>query len=59
MPKFKPQYRRLMFIDRKVREGKYPNCAKMGQEWEVSSKTIQRDIDYMRDELDAPSPTTC
>jgi len=54
MPKFKPQYRRLLFIDRKIREGCFPNCAGLGKEWEVSAKTIQRDIDYLRDELDAP-----
>lgn len=54
MQKFKPQYRRLLFIDRKIKENKYPNCATMGKEWEVSSKTIQRDIDYLRDQLDAP-----
>ena len=52
--KFKPQYRRLLFIDRKIREGKYPNCSSLAKEWEVSSKTIQRDIDYMRYDLDAP-----
>lgn len=54
MPKFKPQYRRLLFIDRKIREGHFPNCVSLGAEWEVSAKTIQRDIDYLRDELEAP-----
>lgn len=54
MAKFKPQYRRLLFIDRKIREGGYPNCVSLGAEWEVSAKTIQRDIDYLRDELEAP-----
>lgn len=54
MPKFKPQYRRLLFIDRRIKEGSYPNCVKLGEEWEVSGKTIQRDIDYLRDELEAP-----
>jgi proteasome accessory factor B len=52
--KFKPQYRRLLFIDRKIREGSCPNCFSLGQEWEVSYKTIQRDIDYLKYELDAP-----
>jgi predicted DNA-binding transcriptional regulator YafY len=52
--KFKPQYRRLLFIDRKIREGKFPSCASLGAEWEVSAKTIQRDIDYLKYELDAP-----
>lgn len=54
MAKFKPQYRRLLFIDRKIHEGGYPNCRGLAGEWEVSAKTIQRDIDYLRDELDAP-----
>jgi predicted DNA-binding transcriptional regulator YafY len=52
--KFKPQFRRLLFIDRKIREGRYPNCTSLGAEWEVSAKTIQRDIDYLKYDLDAP-----
>jgi predicted DNA-binding transcriptional regulator YafY len=54
MPKFKPQYRRLLYIDRKLREGAYPNCSILAAGWEVSTKTIQRDIDYLKWELDAP-----
>ena len=54
MPKFKPQFRRLLFIDRQIRDKRYPNCATMADEWEVSAKTIQRDIDYLKYELDAP-----
>jgi predicted DNA-binding transcriptional regulator YafY len=54
MQKFKPQHRRLLFIDRKIREGSFPNCASLAAEWEVSGKTIQRDLDYLRDELGAP-----
>ena len=54
MLKFKPQFKRLLFIDRKLRDGKYPNCITLAREWEVSGKTIQRDLDYMRDELSAP-----
>jgi len=54
MAKYKPQHRRLLFIDRKLRDGRYPNCGTLASEWEVSVKTIQRDIEYMRDELDAP-----
>ncbi len=53
-PKFKPQFRRLQFIDEQIRAGKYPNCFQMGKEQEVSYKTIQRDIDYMKYELGAP-----
>ena len=54
MQKFKPQYRRLLFIDRKIKERAYPNCVSLAEEWEVSAKTVQRDIDYLRDELEAP-----
>jgi proteasome accessory factor B len=54
--KFKPQFRRLLFIDQQIRAGKYPNCFQMSGLWELgcSYKTIQRDIDYMKYELDAP-----
>lgn len=33
MVKFKPQFKRLLFIDRKLREGKYPNCITLAREW--------------------------
>ncbi len=54
MPKYKPQHSRLLFIDRKISEGRYPNCGTLAEEWEVSSKTIMRDLEYMRYQLDAP-----
>lgn len=54
MAKYKPQHSRLLFVDRKIREGRHPNCSSMAEEWEVSRKTIQRDLDYMRYQLDAP-----
>ncbi len=54
MAKYKPQHSRLLFIDRKIGEGRYPNCSSLAEEWEVSSKTIQRDLEYMRYQLDAP-----
>ena len=54
MKKYKPQHARLLFIDRCIREKSYPNCRSLAAEYEVSVKTIQRDIDYMRIELNAP-----
>ncbi len=55
MSKYKPQHNRLLFIDRKIGEGRYPICASLAEEWEVSRKTIQRDLDYnMRCQLEAP-----
>jgi len=32
----------------------FPNCRKLAEELEVSAKTIQRDIDFMRDRLGLP-----
>ena len=53
-PKFKPQCRRLLFIERELRKGHYPNCSTLALTWEVSARTIHRDMDYLRDELEAP-----
>lgn len=54
MTKYKPQHARLLFIDRKIREKKFPNRTTLALEWEVSAKTIGRDLEYMRYQLDAP-----
>ncbi|MDW7679858.1 MAG: WYL domain-containing protein, partial [bacterium] len=48
-----PSRLRVAFIDRQIRAGKYPNCQQVASEFEVDRKTIQRDIDNMRD-LGAP-----
>jgi predicted DNA-binding transcriptional regulator YafY len=50
----KGQFARLMELDRRIRAGKYPNCLSFSVDWEVSQKTVQRDIDYLRDQLGAP-----
>ena len=36
-----------------LQAGKYPNCQSVAREFEVTAKTIQRDIDYMRYQLGA------
>jgi predicted DNA-binding transcriptional regulator YafY len=46
---------RLYFIDRQIASGKYPNTAYLAKKWEgISVSTISRDIDFMRDRLNAP-----
>jgi predicted DNA-binding transcriptional regulator YafY len=52
--RYKPQHRRLVYIDQEIGRGTYPNCTSLARGWEVSSKTIQRDLDYLRDSLQAP-----
>lgn len=54
MAKVKPQLSRLIFIDQLIRKGAYPNCSSIAREYEVSSRTIMRDIEYMRDMHEAP-----
>jgi proteasome accessory factor B len=48
-----PMYR-IMQIHELLREGKFPNCQALSGEFEVSYKTVQRDIDFMRDQLQLP-----
>jgi len=45
---------RMAEIDAAIRSGIYPNCRGLGRQIEVSSRTVQRDIEYMRDMLGAP-----
>lgn len=44
----------MMRIHGELTAGDFPNCRKIADELEVSSKTIQRDIDFMRDRLGLP-----
>ncbi len=54
MKRTSTQFARLIELDRLIREGSYPNCLTFSTEWEVSQKTIQRDVDFLRDALKAP-----
>ena len=44
-----------MRLHQRLIAGDFPNCRKLSDELEVSAKTIQRDIDFMRDRLGHPS----
>src|SRR6188474_3220649 len=52
--KDRPLWRRLQTIHHEIKEGRHPNTSSLAKQLSVSSKTVQRDIDYLRDELDAP-----
>lgn len=45
---------RVMEIHKRVRMGQMPNCSSLAKDIEVTSKTIQRDISFMRDQLGLP-----
>jgi proteasome accessory factor B len=52
--KDRPLWRRLQAIHHAIKERRFPNASSLASELGVSSKTVQRDLDYLRDELDAP-----
>jgi len=45
---------RIYHIHEAVAEGRLPNCSVLAKELEVTAKTIQRDITFMRDRLQLP-----
>jgi len=45
---------RILHIDRLLREQAYPSRRRIAEAFEVSVKTVERDLDYMRDRLGAP-----
>jgi proteasome accessory factor B len=50
----RPPLERMLRLHEKLKAGSLPNCRKLAEELEVSPKTIQRDIDFMRDRLGLP-----
>ena len=50
----RPPLERMLKIHQFIHEGGYPNATKLAQELEVSSKSIHRDLDFMRDRMDLP-----
>ena len=50
----RPAIERMMLIHKALQGGGFPNCSKLAAELEVSSKTISRDIDFMRDRMLLP-----
>ena len=47
-------YERFVWFDNQVRGRKYPNATSLAGAFEISAKTAQRDIDFMRDRLLCP-----
>src|SRR5271155_2545287 len=50
----RPPLERMMRLHERLKARVFPNCRKLASELEVSAKTIQRDIDFMRDRLGLP-----
>lgn len=54
LPRSRPPLARMLQLHERLRANMFPNCSKLAAELEVSTKTIQRDIDFMRDRLNLP-----
>ena len=48
------KFERFVWFDRQIRKQRYPNARNLAGHFEVSHKTAQRSIDFMRDRLIAP-----
>jgi len=47
-------YERFLWFDQKAKAKKYPNATKLAEQFEISVKTAQRDVEFMRDRLNCP-----
>ena len=54
MPGSRPPLRRIQVIDQQIRGQIYPNALSIAVALEVSSRTAQRDFEFLRDQLGAP-----
>jgi proteasome accessory factor B len=50
----RPPLARMLAIHNQLTDGRLPNCFKLARELEVATKTIHRDIEFMRDQLGLP-----
>ena len=53
-PRSRPPLERMMRIHHEIAAGNYPNASTLAREMEVSTKSVQRDIEFMRDRLNLP-----
>src|SRR6266404_6398331 len=50
----RPPLQRMLRIHQAIQAGKFPNATKLAKELEVSTKSVHRDLDFMRDRLELP-----
>ena len=50
----RPPYERMTYIHEQLQLDKHPNCSTLAAHFEVSTKTIQRDLEFMRDRWNLP-----
>ena len=50
----RPPLERMLRIHGLLQRGKWPNCSGLAKQLEISAKTAQRDLEFMRDRLGLP-----
>lgn len=55
MPSSRPPFARMLKIHEELKDGRLTNCTRLAKQFEVSTKTIMRDLAFMRDQLDLPA----
>jgi predicted DNA-binding transcriptional regulator YafY len=53
-PYSRPPLERMLRIHQELMSGKFPNASTLAKKLEVSTKTIHRDLDFMRDRMELP-----
>lgn len=54
MKRSNTQSERQIYIDQQIRKGTCPSAADLAARFECSERTIKRDIEFLRDRLNAP-----
>jgi predicted DNA-binding transcriptional regulator YafY len=54
LPHSRPPLERMLRIHQAIQSGQYPNATRLAGELEVSTKSIHRDLEFMRDRLELP-----
>jgi proteasome accessory factor B len=50
----RPPLARMLRIHERLKGDQFPNCSQLSLDLEVATKTVQRDIDFMRDRMNLP-----
>ena len=48
------KYERFLWFHGQIKAGRFPNAGNLAENFELSGRTAQRDIEFIRDRLDAP-----
>jgi predicted DNA-binding transcriptional regulator YafY len=54
LPRTRPPLERMLRIHQAIQSDKYPNASTLAAQMEVSTKSIHRDLEFMRDRLELP-----